>query len=401
MTPKTEIPNFLARLDRHSDLIEEAYHSGFVQVSGEDEPAARALRIARVFTMRDQGQYGLTRTMRDLLNEHTQRQQRFAIGGNIVEEVERMEKLLFELEEAASQGKHVEGQRYSEDLCQSLFDIKDMISQDILQFDQVMSAKFSDVNTIEEKMRQNEHYLKRAEQLHVAVEQLNRNELHESFNSQLVDEAGRIYRRVIVQSISHWSSRLLSISKVFEEFMFSFREITKETRRMRAFNRFLKEGGQTKLEEAFSQSAEYPVMRRVLPARTETWLDVYSDRGRNALAEIVGDMKPLEQRKKQERHSGQRHQDNAPVSIEEDASLEDLGLFVFLSEVDKADGWISGFRWAETSPELRPSSFLEHLLTWSETECGDEHRVRYTEVDSTALNTANIAIADIEVCRTT
>lgn len=397
MSPQTDIPQFLALLHRHASLIEAAYHDGSVISTDETAQAIRALHTARVLSAREEGRYGLTRIMREVLDENMQRQQRFAIGGNIGDEINRLDKLLVELEEASARGVHEDIDIYSDDLCQSLYDIKDLISQDLLQFEQIMSTKFSDVRTLEEKMRQNAHYLERAKRLQHALEQINRSELHERFASPLIGEPGRVYRIAISRSIPNWSASLLSISAVFEHFMFSFRKIAEETQAMRAFTRFLKEGGQGRLGEAIDKADSCPAMRRVAPDDREEWPDIQSDQGRKAVAEITRGMKLVEMRQSIERQPGKRSQDNAPVSIEDDQAPEDRDLSVFLAAIPPDGRWVSAARWADAHAQMPRSVFLEHLLSWADTEC-DAHEVRYIEAKPQPAHRANIEIEDIEIC---
>jgi hypothetical protein len=394
---KADIPQFLALLHRNAALIEAAYHDGSVVSTEETASAIRSLHTARVLSVREEGRYGLTRLMREMLDENTQRQQRFAIGGNIGEEINRLDKLLVELEEAAGRGSLDDIEAYTDDLCQSLYDIKDLITQDLLQFDQIMSTKFSDVRTIEEKMRQNAHYLERAKRLQEAVEQINRAELHERFSSPLIGEPGRVYRIAISRSISGWSASLLSISKVFEQFMFSFRQIAEETHRMRAFTRFLKEGGQNRLGEALHKAHLCPAMNRVIPSDRDEWPDIFSEQGSRAVAAITRGMKLTETKQSIERQPGKRSQDNTPVSIEEDQSPEDKDLSVFLAGISQGGGWVSAAEWVETHGSVPRAIFLEHVLAWSDASA-DEHEVRYIEATPTPPRRANIEIEDIEVC---
>lgn len=400
MSGRGDIRQFLDLLSRYSELIEDCYHDGSVVMTEDNSSAIRILRNARVLATREEGLCGLTRVMREMLDENMQRQQRFAIGGNIGDEISRMEKLLFELEEAASQGKHAEIETYTADLSQSLYDIKDLITQDLLQFDQIMSTKFSDVRTIEEKMRQNKHYLERTKRLQDAVQQINSADLHARFSSALIGDAGRIYRVAISRSIADWSASLLSNSRVFEQFMFSFRNIAEETRRLRAFARFLKEGGQSRMEEAFGKADRYPVLCRVLPEEGDVWPDIISDYGRQACAVIVNGLKLTETRRSEERLPGMRAEANAPTSIEEDQALEDIALTAFLSQVSVAEGWLSASAWAQSHSELPHAVFLEHVLTWSETERDESFDARYAEPHAPVPRRANLAIEDIEVCRT-
>lgn len=399
MTSRTDITQFLGLLARHADLIETAYHDGSVQIADETASAIRSLHAARVLSAREPGHYGLTRMMREMLDENMQHQRRFAIGGNIGGEINRMEKLLLELEEAHAKGNTEDADAYTQDLCQSLYDIKDFITRDLLQFDQIMSTRFSDVRTAEEKLRQNAHYLERTKRLQDAIEQMNRSDLHETFSKAWAGEAGRIYRSAISASISGWSASLLANSKIFEQFIFKLRSIAAETRKLRSFSRFLKEGGQGRMVEALMKADTCPAFARVSPETHAIWPDIHSDHGASAIAALTRNMKPLEARAVKERQPGKRSADRAPVVIEEDQAPEDEALSAFLSCLSEDGVWVSAATWAEAHTEVPRGLFLEHVLSWCETERNHaEHDARYIEYGAAPANHANIAIEDIEIC---
>ena len=395
----TDIPHFLNLLARHAGLIEAAYHEGSILETDENTSAVRTLHTARVFSPREGGHYGLARSVRQLLDENMQRQKLFGIGGNIGDEINRMEKLLLEVEAAANSADQIDRlAHYIAELCESLYDIKDLINQDLLQFSQVMGTRFSDVRTVEQKMRQNAHYLERTKALLDVIEQMNRSEVHRRFSSPLVGEAGSAYRMAIARSISNWSARLLANSQIFEQYMFSFRQIAEETRRMRAFTRFLKEGGQSHLPDALHRAADCPALCRIEAAEKTLWPDIFSIEGSRAVANIIQALKPLENHKKTERPAGTRRQAADPIVIDDDLSPEEKALSVFLSSLPDDGSWHSAGRWAERVSSVVRAEFLEHVLTWSEEDRDrDLHGVRFTEV-SEAPFLANISIGDIEIC---
>lgn len=397
MNPKSDIRGLINQLHRNADLLEDAYFSGAISQTDENLAALRSLHDARIMAPHRNGQYRLTRRIREFFDEHTQRQQRFAIGGNLTDEVERMEQLLASLEEAANAGRINELDLALDDLEMSLFDIREMIEQELLQFEQVMHTRFSNVKSNEEKRRQNDYYLKRADRLKSVLEELNRESLHERFSNRTLGGAGLTYNLAIVQQISKWSAAQLAISRVFTEYMFKFRHIAEATARMRAFRQYLKTHGTARLEEALE--APSARMLRVTGDSSPLMLNLADEGARERLAIVASSLKAIKPKDVTMRAVGARRKEAMPEEVEDDTSVEQQALSVFLSVVDSHDDFLSARQWAEGQESVDVPRFLEHLLSWTTMETSDEYEENLITDDLAFAAAANVTIGDIELCR--
>jgi hypothetical protein len=182
--------------------------------------------------------------------------------------------------------------------------------------------------------------------------------------------------------------------------MFSFRHIAEETRRMRAFTRFLKEGGQSLLPNALHHAAKCPALCRVQEPEKPLWPDIYSLEGARTIAQIVQSLKPVENRRKPERAAGTRRESVDVITIDDDISPEEEALAAFLSSLPTNGTWQSAGDWAEQTTHIVRAEFLECVLTWSQQkENRNLYEVRFKKIHTTPFM-ANISIGDIEVCRT-
>ena len=400
MTILTDIPRFLSLLSRHADVIEVAYHDQSVLKSTENEAAIRLLHKERVLSPREDGHYGLTRALRDVFDDLTQRQKRFAIKGNIGEEIDRMEKLLTELESAAVEGRHEDIDRNCADLMQSLYDVRELIDADLLQFDQVMTSKYSDVITIDEKMRQNQHYLDRADRLRKALNRLNRNEVHERFSRRDIGSAGHVYQHVISGRIEAWTTSLLEVSEVFASYMFSFREIEMRTRRIRAFAKFLTEGGEPDLEQIVLDSPLCDALMRKPPPGKKDWLDVYSAHGQRTLAVYCDGLEPIKECIRPEREAGQRIIIDGDSKVDDVVPPEELALTCLLDHVGEAGDWVSVSAWSADRVDIRTAVFIEHVISWITTEENEQlYQIVFDLDTGLSPRSANQRIEDIRLCR--
>ena len=398
MSASSDIQRFLSLLSRHGEVIEDAYHAGEIPRTDENGNAINALHKERVLTPREEGKYGLTRSLRDVLDDLTQRQKRFAIKGNIGEEIDRLEKLLTELEAATVEGRHEDVDRNTDDLVQSLYDVRELVDADILQFHQVMASKFSDVSSNDEKMRHNAHYLERADRLRKALNRLNRIDMHDRFNRRDISQVGHVYQSAISGRMGNWTQSLLEISAVFTSYMFSFRKIEQHTRKIRAFARFLSEGGDL---EHIRQEVPLCDFLMCKPADGDKeWLDIYSERGQRTFAHFCADLKPIEERRVPEREVGQRIVPEEEAQTDEEEAAEELALTYFLNHVDRVGDWVSVLNWCAQREDIGDKVFLEHVMSWLTTKDEDlQYEVRYDLDADISDHLANQCLEDLNLCR--
>ena len=400
MSIPSDIQRFLSLLARHGEVIEDVYHAREVLRTEENGNAIDALHKERVLTPHEEGKYGLTRSLRDVLDDLTQRQKRFAIKGNIGEEIDRLEKLLTELEAAAVEGRLADVDCNTDDLVQSLYDVRELVDADILQFHQVMDSRFSDVSSNDEKMRHNAHYLERADRLRKALNRLNRIDMHDRFNRRDISRAGHVYQSAISGRMGDWTQSLLDISAVFNNYMFSFRKIEQYARKIRAFAKFLSEGGEVDLEYIRQEVPLCDFLMCKPEGGKKEWLDIYSDRGQRVLSHLCEDLKPIEERRMPERKAGQRIVPQEEAKTEEEDTVEELVLTYLLNHVDRVGTWVSVLTWCAQRDDIGDKAFLEHVMSWLTTENKDlSYEARYDLDTGVSDHMANQRLEDILLCR--
>ena len=400
MNISSDIQRFLNLLSRHNVVIEDVYHAGEILRTDENGNAIDALYKERVLTPREEGRYGLTRSLRDVLDDLTQRQKRFAFTGSIGEEIDRLEKLLIELLAATVEARHRDIDRNTEQIIESLYDVRELVDADILQFHQVMASNFSDVSSNDEKMRHNAHYLERADRLRKALNRLNRIDMHDRFNRKDISRAGHVYQSAISGRIENWTRSLLEISAVFNHFMFTFREIEEHTRKIRAFAMFLSEGGEVDPERIRQEVPLCDFLMCKPAGGNREWLDIYSDRGQRTFAHLCADLKPIEERCVPEREVGQRIVPEEEVRMEEEEDVEEMALAYLLNHVDRAGSWVSVLTWCAQREDIDNRLFLEHVTGWLTTMDEDlSYEVRYDLDEDVSGHMANQYLEDIHLCR--
>ena len=183
MTSTGDIDRFLSLLGKYGALISDIYQSGSIEGTDEIRGALHELHNARAVTPCGAGHFRLSRPVKALLDDHTQRQRSFEIGDDIGAEIKRMRDLLDEYLRAANEGRQDDMDRLDNEVLESIYNIQDSVSSDLLRFRQITESSYSTVRDLSEKARQNVHYLKRAMALQDVLAALNSSDMHEAFSS--------------------------------------------------------------------------------------------------------------------------------------------------------------------------------------------------------------------------
>lgn len=397
-TDGTDALSFITILARNGEMIAETYRLGSIEVTDENRSKVHELNTAGLLTPFRAGNFRLSRSMRALLDDGTKRQRGYATGSNLGAEMARFRALLVDYQLAAAEGRMEDAQRHEEDLLDSIFEIQDAVSGDLGQYLQITQSNYSDVRNAEEKARQNEHYLRRAKALEAALADLNSRETLDLFQSPLVREIEDIWHSEISLHIRTWTAKLLDAIDILKTFLFSYREIARETRRLRVFERLLRHRSDAEILETLAAAEDQPWSRRVSQGIAQPFPDIVTPEGRDALAEMARDLKPLAPREVKARERGQRRSEPDVVLAEEQLSPEEEMLAAFLTVVDQAGSWVSAADWSRQVNKAETQSFLEKILTWSYSDraCGRKAEMKFCE--KTDDRSGNIEVRDILVC---
>jgi hypothetical protein len=399
LTSASDIDRFLGVLARHGELISEIYQSSSIESTDEIRGALHELHNARAVTPCGAGHFRLSRPVKALLDDHTQRQRSFEIGDDIGAEIKRMRDLIDEYLRAANEGRHDDMVRLESEVLESIYNIQDSVSSDLLRFRQITESSYSTVHDLSEKARQNAHYLRRAMALQDVLAALNSRDMHEALSSALADDLASVFHEEISARIGAWSALLLASVGIMKEFLFRYREITRETRRLRAFHRILKSRSPADAETAMATAAWHPLLARPVEAVEAPLPDFITGEGRDEFSDVVRTFKPIQQKRAEERKAGKRALDDGPLEVGEEISPEEAALSAFLSVVDASYGWVSARAWLDPAENIEPTSFLEQVLAWwlSDRDC--ERDANLKEAGHRCPRSGNMEIEDIQVCR--
>lgn len=395
---KAPISKFLSLLSRHSDLIEQVYHEDFLVANEELDSTVRLLHQERILYLREDDEFGLASSVRDMLDEYTQRVNRYEAGGNVVAEIERLDKLLDELELSIGKSEYERLSRLRDDVVNAVYDVREVIEREVLKLDRIMESEFSDVKDVEEKARHNAYYNKKANALLAAFEMLW--PLTDRFSRIVYGDVGRVYTRAIIARTGDWMARLQKQNQVFERFMFKFREIEQKTKRLRLFSDFLNDGGDSKLHEVLEISNRVPALMRVLDKPRLPFPNIYADDVKEVLSTVVADFKPIEKREERKKKVGVRRKDDGVFSEELQLSVQEKLIEKLITDVDKSSDWVSAGNWARTQDDaVDVPLFLEYILVWEEIGSEGLYEVEPIMAPGEIARSSTRIVEDVRLCR--
>lgn len=392
-----ELPKFLQLLSKHGGLLTDIYNDGGIEITDDNRSAIHDLSNVRAIIPYRAGAFRLSRIMRALFDEQTRRQKGYEVGGNIGALIAQMISLQKEYMIAAGEGRIDDQERHARDLADTIFEIQDVVSDDLSKFQRITISKFSNVKTLAEKKRQNEHYLKRSKELQSALNNLTAPEVIEVFDSPLAEDLGVIYHENISSKRSEWTSQIISIYNILREYYFKLRRIDPRKERLLFFSQQLEKRSNADIENTLFTAQNLPWMRQHQPMKTVPFPDLVSYEGRQSLLEVIQRLKPMEERKTKERTAGVRVQDDDDLVYQEDASSEELALEELLESAKGTTEWISTRQWGEEN-NYDIECWMQEVLYWTTSEIDDDWKVKFIESGHPNPKKGNIPISDVLLC---
>jgi hypothetical protein len=233
----------LGALASHRELIQEAYERGTIQRNADNARDVMTLHQYRILVADGPDEYHLSRALSRFLDDVTQRQRLYEyLGEGIAPLNERIYDLKTEFISAAREGKTDEMDAIAGYFCDACIDLADAISTSLSRLLVQAESRFGVAGSLTAKLRQNEHYLRQAEQISQALSALERSqdiswEIHEG--DPLYEDLTGPYNRLVARRLGEWNAEVLRVTTILKNFLFRLRQIAPDVRRLRAFADFL------------------------------------------------------------------------------------------------------------------------------------------------------------------
>ncbi|MFY9259895.1 MAG: hypothetical protein WAO71_05225 [Gallionella sp.] len=302
------IASYLAVLHKHRLLIADAYHGNTLTRSEENHRAISELQQHRALIPYLQDEFRLSPSLSRHLDEVSQRQRNYAVSSNFADQIERLKKLADECLKASHENRPEDRDNYEGDFDSGVFELGESISEHLLLLRTLTDNRFANVNTLAEKQRQNEYYIKQAEKLGEALSLLQTDAaLRELLDSStLLDQLAAIYQRQLLAKLPEWRANLLDITQTLRKYLYRLREVAPEARRLRNFAHFLKRNPDFTLPEV-EALPHLPDWAGCVGNRTiHAHPDLSTNATREALIDVAASLPPAPPHFVRERSAGSR-----------------------------------------------------------------------------------------------
>lgn len=233
----------LSTLATHRALIQEAYERGTILRNADNARDVMTLHQYRILVADGPDEYHLSRALSRFLDDVTQRQRLYEyLGEGIAPLNERIYDLKTEFVRAAREGNTGEMDVIAGHFCDACNDLSDAVSTSLSRLLVQAESRFGVVGSLAAKLRQNEHYLRQAENISHALSALERSqdiswEIHEE--DPLYEDLLAPYNRLVARRLREWNAEVLRVTSILKNFLFRLRQIAPDVRRLREFADFL------------------------------------------------------------------------------------------------------------------------------------------------------------------
>lgn len=277
--PNDIISTALNAITKHRDFIHEVYSAGGYTKNGSaDDRNAYELQQHRIFSFDDRDRYRISNAFKRFLDDVTHREKLYeSLGDAAGPQVLRIAQLQNSYAEAVISGHQSDADRISDDFTDACDDLADTFNTGIARLLNQSETNFGLVKSVEEKSRQNSHYLSQTKRFSDALGALGQYGIELGFadgrrtDMSLLEQP---YRQKIGDRKTEWHTALARLLHFFETYLFKLRSIAPDVKRFRQFASFLQQNPGYELPELEDSSSQPQWVMRAASFTTVAYSDV-------------------------------------------------------------------------------------------------------------------------------
>jgi len=224
--------DLMSILKASSETISIAYYQGRIYKTEENAHDIERLKQFRLLSPDIRDAYKLRSSFRQFLNTTLNNARLFAVGANVSEYFDRLEKAVAGHSIAYAEGNDVNCEQYEVVIREVISDIADAIDDDLRVLQAQTASHFAAVSTLAEKIQQNNHYQRRTQNLVNLLETFHFSDIGEQLEGH--EELALSFRSLLASKIPTFRNQLLSILEVLNHYLFEFRKIEDRVKKVQA-----------------------------------------------------------------------------------------------------------------------------------------------------------------------
>lgn len=220
-----EVKKVLRLLNRHSELIIDAYHHnhGEITETQDNEQALSDLIASRLAWRADDSlNVRLSGTLTHLLDHSLRNSYRRHVDANIGGRIHDLEGLIDNYRAANKKMAHHDAQVYWRSIEEQVYDLREMLKNTTRQLWRQITSEFAYVTNLDSKIKENERVLAQAKRLNDGLELTQYTELVELAGTDI--PLRRLLLKVLASGISQCQQELCDALHRLKELLFELRK---------------------------------------------------------------------------------------------------------------------------------------------------------------------------------
>jgi len=216
---------YIEMLYANRDLISQAYHNAGVRETAENAKGVRALELARALRCFEGDLFRLTGKLRDHLDTVTSKLRAYDRLTRVSPQLERLRFLTTAMVEARHSGERQDMEQMAGDFADECFSIHDNVHANILKLSAQVQSGFATAQSVDEKIRQNQFYLRETAAIQDDLGSLVAFGLPADWQREELYEFARMYSAAVTEFLVGWQVQLAEIWKTIKAMLFKTRQV--------------------------------------------------------------------------------------------------------------------------------------------------------------------------------
>ncbi len=229
----SQVTDLLTLLEKTKELIAQSYYQGRIEKTAENQGKIGLLRSRRLMSPDIRDMFSLHSSLRHFLNTVLATERLIRPGSDF--------RFMFEsLVEAAelyvlaqAENRQSDCDRYEFEVRDAICAIADAMDSELLDLRTRVANRFAAVSTLAEKKKQNIFYQRRTRVIVDLLEDLHFSDLGDRLS--VSEDLSESFHSLWLQRVPAFRESLLDILETLQQYLFEFRQIEAQAKRLRTF----------------------------------------------------------------------------------------------------------------------------------------------------------------------
>jgi hypothetical protein len=283
-----QVATLLRQIGGYNELLASAYVYGSIASDEQDSNTLNLLHKSGLIRPDDvPGEYRVTTDIKRMLNRLMRRQTSYRQLTDMGKVIDAIDEVVKDYQLATQAKEQEDAEYYLDQLDDLLYETKDSLNNNLDTMHFAIVSQFGFVNTLSNKIRQNERYLSHAQKLLNELQQIDPQDCYEWIDWLCPNEFARK-----ISNFIYWYNQILPKLRLIIDNMrislFRLRRDEKQASQLRNMARFLRKHPEFDLDNNLFEQSNLPeALKYAPPMQLQSYVDVNQTNVENSLLLIV------------------------------------------------------------------------------------------------------------------